>query len=77
METTGTVDARELTDLALGDELLERRTREVWEEVWRKIKDRIISKLVDEDLAGRIADGSVVEVTTENGETGYRRKEEA
>ena len=73
LATNGMVDMRELAELALGDELLERRTGE---EAWKKIKRRVIDKLVDEELARGIANGSVVEVAMENGEIGYERKED-
>ena len=74
LATKGMVNVPELAELALGDELLERRTGE---EAWKKIKRRVIDKLVDEELARGIADGSVVEVAMESGEIGYQRKEEA
>ena len=75
LEAKGTVDAGEIADISLGDELLERRAGLTGraEEIIR----RVINKLVDEDLDRRVANGSVVEVAMENGEIGYERKDDA
>lgn len=73
IETKGYADEVEITDLAMGDELLQRRLKGLWEELRR----RVIEEFVDEELACRVENGSVVEVTMEDGETGYTRKEDA
>ncbi len=73
IETKGYADALEITDLAMGDELLQRRLEGTWEEM----KRRVIEKLVDEEMDWRVKNGSVVEVTRDDGETGYTRKEDA
>ncbi len=72
IETKGYADELEITDLAMEDELLQRRLKGVWEE----LRKRVIEKLVGEELDQRVADGSVVEVTMQDGETGYARKED-
>ena len=71
-EAKGYVDAREIAELAAEDELLGRRMGDVWE----KIRRRVVEKLVGEELARRVAEGTVVEMTMPDGETGYLRKEE-
>ncbi len=71
-ETKGYIDVREIAELGVEDELLGRRMGDVWE----KVKRRVVEKLIDEELARRVAEGSVVEVVLPDGETGYVRKEE-
>ena len=66
----GVTDLREVVELALKDELLLRRLKDVWEE----IDSRIIYKLVDREFDRLVASGSVVEGALENGETAYERK---
>ena len=70
-------DPRDIAELALSDELLQRRTREAMEEGLKEIKTRVTEKLFDEEIARRIADGSAVEIIMEDGEKGYMRKEDA
>lgn len=72
IETKGYADELEITDLAMGDELLQRRLEDTWE----KTKRRVIEKLVDEEMDWRVKNGSVVEVARDDGETGYARKED-
>ncbi len=71
-EAKGYIDAREIAELGAEDELLGRRMGDVWE----KVKRRVIEKLVGEEFAQLVADGTVVEVPMADGETGYVRKEE-
>ncbi len=71
-EAKGYIDAFEIADMAVEDELLERRMKDVWE----KIKRRVVEKLVDKEFAWRVAEGTVVEVAMPDGGTGYERKEE-
>lgn len=73
IETKGYVDEFEIAELAVEDELLQRRLKDAWEELRRCI----IDKLVDEEMDRRVKNGSVVEVTRGDGETGYARKEDA
>lgn len=73
IKTKGYADAYEITELAMGDELLQRRLKDAWEELRRYV----IEKLVDEELTWRVENGSVVEVIRDDGETGYARKEDA
>ncbi len=71
-EAKGYIDAREIAEVAATDELLERRMGDVWE----KIRRRVVEKLVGEEFARRVAEGTVVEVPMADGEIGYVRKEE-
>ena len=71
-EAKGSVDINEIAEMAAEDELLERRMGDVSENVRR----RVVEKLIDEEFARRVAEGTVVEVTMPDGETGYVRKEE-
>ena len=41
-----------------------------------EVRKFIVDRLVDEEMDRRVKDGSVVEVTREDGETGYARKED-
>ncbi len=41
-----------------------------------KIKRRVVEKLIEEEFARRVAEGTVVEVPMADGEIGYVRKEE-
>ncbi len=72
IEAKGCIDAHEIAEVGAGDELLDRRMGDVWE----KIKRRVVEKLVAEEFARRVAEGTVVEVAMPDGETGYVRKEE-
>ncbi len=69
LETKGEVDVREIAELFVDDELITRRMEGHWEE----LRCGVIEKLVEQELAQRVADGTVIEVVMENGETGYTR----
>ncbi len=71
-EAKGSVDINEIAEMAAEDELLERRMGDVSENVRR----RVAEKLIDEEFARRVAEGTVVEVAMPDGGTGYERKEE-
>lgn len=58
---------------AFMDELLWYR---VGGDIWENIQRRVVEKLVDEEFARRIAEGTVLEVAMLDGETGYVRNEE-
>ena len=71
-EAGGPVDTNEIAKIATEDELLERRTGDLLE----KIRQRVVEKLIGEEFARRVAEGTVVEVAMPDGEIGYARKEE-
>ena len=71
-EAGGPVDTNEIAEMAAEDELLGRRTEDVSENVRR----RVVEKLIGEEFARRVAEGTVVEVAMPGGEIGHARKEE-
>jgi hypothetical protein len=72
IEAKGAVDTNEIAATAADDELLDRRMGDIWE----KIRRRVVEKLIGDEFARRVAEGTVVEVPMPDGETGYVRKEE-